>query len=308
MNSPCMVSIITPVFNQEKYIEETIESVLAQTYPYIEYIIVDDGSTDSTPKILGNYTGKIKIICQQNQGQSAALNNGWRLSTGTLLSYLSADDILKPNCVEEIVKVKNKSCVIYIDYDLIDANGELLKHNLCEDFNSKRLVEDLVCQPGVGAFFTREAYESAGGWDTNIRQIPDFDFWLRMHTKGDFFHLAKNLGQFRIHDQSGSVKAVAKQNSDEIIHVMSDFVTKNPEKYNNKKVLFNSYLFSSRSHFQSGRFIVGFARAFQAFKILPAGLLKISSLKFLFSGIIRKRIYQFILAIKNIISVRNNDQ
>lgn len=303
-----MVSIITPVFNQEKYIEETIESVLAQTYPYIEYIIVDDGSTDRTAEILSNYSGKIKILYQKNQGQSAALNNGWRLSTGTLLSYLSADDILKPNCVEEIVKVKNKSCVIYIDYDLIDAKGELLRHNLCEDFNSKRLVEDLICQPGVGAFFTRGAYENVGGWDANIRQIPDFEFWLRMHTKGNFFHLAKNLGQFRIHEQSGSVKAVERRNSDEIIHVMSDFVIKNPGKYNNKKVLFNSYLFSSRSHFQSGRFIVGFTRAFQAFKILPAGLLKISILKFLFSGIIRKRIYQFILTIKNIRSVHNNDK
>ena len=79
-----LVSIVTPTYNQAKYLTETIEKVLAQDYPNIEYIVLDDGSTDETPEILKKYSGKIRYERHANMGQARTLNKGWAMSSGTL--------------------------------------------------------------------------------------------------------------------------------------------------------------------------------------------------------------------------------
>lgn len=125
-----LVSIVTPAFNQAKYLVETIESVLAQDYPNIEYIVLNDGSTDNTEEILRRYEGFLKWETQKNMGQSKTLNKGWSISSGKYLGYLSSDDILYPNAVSELVEVLERLPEIgvsYCDFDIINEHGTHVK-------------------------------------------------------------------------------------------------------------------------------------------------------------------------------------
>src|SRR5207247_391526 len=95
-NTYPLVSIVTPAYNQAEYLAETIESVLAQDYPNLEYIVLDDGSTDHTREVLKKYDGKLRWESHKNMGQARTLNEGWRKANGVYIGYLSSDDILYP--------------------------------------------------------------------------------------------------------------------------------------------------------------------------------------------------------------------
>ena len=103
-----MVSIVIPVYNAEKYLRECIESALNQSYKDIEIIAIDDGSEDNSLKILESFNHKIKIISKKNGGTATALNKGIKEMTGEWFKWLSADDVLYPNAVEELIKEAKK--------------------------------------------------------------------------------------------------------------------------------------------------------------------------------------------------------
>lgn len=289
------VTIVTPVYNQVEYIEATIESVLTQTYGDVEYIIVDDGSTDGTKDVLKRYEKLCRVIYQENSGQSAALNRGWCMSLGDILGYISADDILKPDCIEKSVSVfRNSDTVVsYCDYDLIDASGNYIRDVKAEDFSVKRLVEDLVCQPGPGAFFTKKAYEEVGGWREDLKHIPDYEFWLRLSKLGDFVRVPESLAEFRVHELSGSVKSVTVSRSDEIVNEIGSYFDSESSKYDRKKALANAYAMSARSHFQSLRFLAGLKSMIKCFGLRPKYLASPSKYRFMLSGLIRRTYYRF---------------
>lgn len=113
MNKP-RVSIITPSYNQGEFIEETINSVISQTYENIEYLIIDGASTDSTLKVIAKYSSSIsKVISEKDAGQSDAINKGIRLATGDLITWLNSDDLLEPQAIEQAVST-------FIEYPEID--------------------------------------------------------------------------------------------------------------------------------------------------------------------------------------------
>jgi len=136
------VSIIIPVYNTEKYLQESIESALNQTYSNIEVIAVDDGSTDNSPAILKKYEGKIKIITKENGGAASAMNAGIKQATGEWIKRLDADDMLYPNAVEELIsetkKLEDKkNTILYSDYDVIDLKGNLIGKQIEVNYNEK---------------------------------------------------------------------------------------------------------------------------------------------------------------------------
>ena len=103
-----IVSVITPVFNQECYVESSVMSVLEQDYPYIEYIVIDDGSTDNSLSLLKQiarrYPDRLTVLSQPNRGQASTLNRGWHLASGKYLSYLSSDDLLDKSALMRLVE------------------------------------------------------------------------------------------------------------------------------------------------------------------------------------------------------------
>jgi glycosyltransferase involved in cell wall biosynthesis len=156
------VSIVIPTYNTERYILEALKSLEEQTYKNLEIIVVDDGSTDDTSKLLREHGGNCICYHQENAGQSAAMNFGWKQSTGTILGYLSADDRLHPDAIEKVVAsmLDNPTAVLaYPDFCIIDENSNYVRTITPPEYNEELLVADFQCLPGPGALFHREAWE-----------------------------------------------------------------------------------------------------------------------------------------------------
>nr|WP_305909921.1 glycosyltransferase [Methylomarinum sp. Ch1-1]MDP4522860.1 glycosyltransferase [Methylomarinum sp. Ch1-1] len=153
-----LVTIVTPTYNQAEYLAETIESILAQTYPNIEYIVINDGSTDHTEEVLNLYRERVTCITQENMGQSATLNKGWTIAKGKFIGYLSSDDILYPDaisCLVDALKEADlkKLGVFYGSFNIITQSGRIVKKIEPEKYSKSRLQIDLICQPGLRCHF-----------------------------------------------------------------------------------------------------------------------------------------------------------
>lgn len=287
-----LISIVTPVYNQGETLRETIESVLSQNYKNIEYIVVDDGSSDETPIILEDYKSKIRIIKQENQGQSIALNNGWRIASGDYLTYLSADDLLYPHAIQTIVdNLNDEAIVFYPDFDLIDVDSNVIRTTRTQEFNVEDLVCKLNCQPGLSTVFKADLIGKIGGWDKSYRFIPDFEFWARASQYGSFQRVDSVVGGFRIHENSGSVRSVSEKASDEIIRFVNAFDYCGFDDCKSF-ALSRAFLISARSHLQSGRFFLGLKRYLKIFGIAPIFAIKYSNIIFLLNGLFRRYYYR----------------
>ncbi|MEZ9424129.1 glycosyltransferase family 2 protein [Vibrio lentus] len=290
MNDYPLVSIITPTYNQAEYLPETIESVLLQDYPNIEYIVIDDGSTDNTISVLDKYKGKVRFISHENMGQANTLNKGWSIANGEYLAYLSSDDKLNKNAISELVAAAKEAgiiSVVYPDFNLIDDKSNIIRECKTENFDKERMTVDLVCQPGPGALFSRELFYRLSGWNSELRQTPDFDFWIRSVDLATFKRVPKNLAEYRIHESSASFSRMSIERADEIINVMSSYWSGE----RNNISLSNAYLLSTRQHAQAGRYVLSFKRLVKAFELHPKNIFIFSNWKMIFSGSVRRYVY-----------------
>jgi GT2 family glycosyltransferase len=200
------VSIILPVFNGERYIRESLESALSQDYDDLEVIVVDDGSTDSTPSILREYKGRIRCIRQPNQGAAAAFNAGIRLAQGSLIAWLSADDVHFPEKTRRQVALMVREpdvALVYADCVVIDSDGNFLHNSRSHCFPQRRLVRELLSE---GFFITsptmmvrRDALEAIGLLDESLLAYVDADMQLRLARAHRFAHIDEILGAYRMH-------------------------------------------------------------------------------------------------------------
>ena len=293
-----LVSLVMPTFNQAEYLAGAIESVLAQTYPHIEFIVLDDGSTDDTPAVLRRYEGRLRTARHDNLGQAGTLNKGWSMSHGDILGYLSSDDVLKPTAVAESVQaLRNEPDAIasYCDFELIDAYGRLVRPVTTQDFSARRLVEDLVCFPGPGAFFRRKAFEHCRGWNTSYRQVPDFDFWLRAQRLGHFVRIPISLAGYRIHEASASLGRIASARAEEIIDVVANYWRDNSTASSDARQIRASIamsnLLAARSHFSAGRVSQGVTRVLAAWRLAPTRISDALAWRILIGGLFRRPYY-----------------
>lgn len=178
------ISIVTPSFNQVDTIEETIRSVLLQDYPDLEYIIIDGGSTDGSVEIIKKYENKLTYwISEKDYGQSNAINKGWNIATGELVSWLNSDDCLKYGVLERVAD-------IYINQNmknvgLIYGKAEIIKDNFFYtigeqfdvDFCFRNLI-DTIPQPS--AFISRRILDEIGFLDEKLHYAMDLDLFFRL--------------------------------------------------------------------------------------------------------------------------------
>lgn len=195
-NQP-LVSIITPTYNQGQFIEATIKSVLAQTYPNIEYILIDALSTDQTEEIVESYRDQISLVIREaDKGQSDAIVKGFKLAKGELVGWINSDDLLYPDCVERMVAaaLAHPEAVLFVDsnIDIIDESGALIEQMNVPLISREHLLREnnRLIQPG--AFFRRDALARVDYLDVNLRFSMDLDLWLRLLTLGDFVDVAGN--------------------------------------------------------------------------------------------------------------------
>lgn len=199
-----LVSVITPTYNQADYLEQAIESVLNQDYPNIEYLVINDGSTDNTEKILQKYNGKIRWESQQNSRENPTINKALKMVNGEIIGKLSSDDFYYPTLVSEIVDAFNydKNIIVaYPDFDVIDEfNQKLYTYSMEYDFLDS--LRNHKCIPGVGAFYHRRLLDSIPGLDTSFVRVADVLFWWNAGLLGPFHHIPNTLGAFREHSGS----------------------------------------------------------------------------------------------------------
>jgi glycosyltransferase involved in cell wall biosynthesis len=241
-------SIITPVYNGEKWISKTIESVLetCANFSY-EYIIINDGSLDGTKEILSAYSKEVKIVNQENQGEAASVNNGLNLAQGKYVIVVSADDPMRSSDLLRLAKATldndtNIVCV-YPSWSVIDSSENILRNVDVEDYSEDALVGEFKCLVGPGGAFRRETALQIGGRRKHLRFTSDYDFWLRLSQEGPFQRIPGYLAYWREHESSTSIAHRGVEMANERILMMEEFLNSNPRisKENKKNAMSNAY-------------------------------------------------------------------
>jgi glycosyltransferase involved in cell wall biosynthesis len=211
-----LVTVVTPSYNQGRLIRATIESVLKQDYPRIEYLVIDGGSTDETVSILREYSDRLRWVSEPDHGQAHAINKGWRQARGSILAYLNSDDLYLPGAVTQAVAALDahpEAAAVYGEGYHVDEEGRILERYPTEPFNPDRLQETcFICQPTV--FLRRDVVERAGYLDEALRYCMDYDLWIRLARTGKILSLTPHyLASTRLHadaktlDQRGQAHA-----------------------------------------------------------------------------------------------------
>lgn len=179
-----LVTVVTPCYNSARFIEETIQSVLAQTYPHLEYIIMDGGSSDGTVEIAQRYADRLTLISEQDRGQTHAINKGWQRAQGQILAWLNADDLYYPDTVQTAVaalEAHPEVGWVYGSGTMLDADGQPMpfRHPV-QPWNYDGLLRDncYIVQPTV--FLRREVYTAAGDLNESLHYSMDYEYWLRI--------------------------------------------------------------------------------------------------------------------------------
>ena len=178
-----LVSIITPSFNQVSFIEETIQSVLSQDYPHIEYWIIDGGSQDGSLMIIKKYADRLAgWVSEPDDGQADAINKGFQRVTGDIIAWINSDDVYRPHAVVRAVAALGahpEVGLVYSDVDSIDEWGELFNRMRYGQWGLLDLMAfKILGQPSV--FFRRSVLEQAGFLDLSYHYLLDHHLWLRM--------------------------------------------------------------------------------------------------------------------------------
>lgn len=217
------VSIIIPAYNCADYINRTIDSIFAQTYPRtnLEVIIVNDGSTDETANILSNYEHEFTIIHTKNKGVSAARNEGLKYSTGEFIQFLDSDDILLPNKIEEQVNIlkENNADVAYgIWQKFVETDGDI-KITQTIDRKIKGDIEIALFSdywyPPASILYSRRIVEKVGGFKLWLEMVEDARFLLDAAIMGaKFFYVPKPTALYRI----GNENSLSQINELKFVH------------------------------------------------------------------------------------------
>jgi glycosyltransferase involved in cell wall biosynthesis len=196
-----LVTIVTPSYNQGRFIRQTIESVLSQDYRRVEYMVIDGKSSDGTVDILKDYNGRFFWVSEEDQGQAHAINKGWKLAKGDVFAWLNSDDIYLPGAISKAVDflIKNPDVgMVYGDAEHIREDGDLIDRYPTEPFSEDRLIETCcICQPAT--FIRRSVIEEIGFLDESLNFCVDYDLWIRISKKHALGYLRQNLAQSRLH-------------------------------------------------------------------------------------------------------------
>jgi GT2 family glycosyltransferase len=210
------VSIVTPSYNQEPYLEETIRSVLLQGYPNLEYIVVDGGSTDESLEIVRKYANWLAgWVSEPDRGQADAIMKGWRLATGGLFGYQNSDDTFLPGAIAEAALALHQSpdagCV-YGDVYFVDELSQVVGQWRAEDFDLREAVKAgaVFAAPAPGSLWRQSVMASLGGMDTSLDYCLDYDLWLRAGSITSLKRIPRFLATYRLHSASKTVAGAAR--------------------------------------------------------------------------------------------------
>jgi len=273
-----LLTIITPVYNAERYLEEVILSVLSQGVEDLRYIIVDDGSTDNSSVIARDYANKfsniIEVVSQPNSGEAEAVNVAFKLTESKFVMVVNADDPLLAGHCQVLIEVLQRNPQVvaaYPDWTMINKFGEKIKDIKTLEFSRRALIADLVCIPGPGTMFVRDAVKVSEIRDARFKYVTDYVFWLNLSSSGDFMRVPKVLATWRQHELGATATGgafmtdellkIAELHLDELTH------TKNPEKW--KKSARSKAHYYAAVDALSGKRVNGLYLIFKSFVLKP---------------------------------------
>jgi len=204
-----LVSIVTPSYNQGRFLEASILSVLAQDYPNIEYIIVDGGSKDESVEIIRQYESRLAWwVSEKDKGHADALNKGFSHARGEILAWLNSDDIYYPTAVSEAVAFLNQhpdTGMVYGDALLIDDSGKIIGKFASKQTSYRAMLRGSVHIPQATTFYRTRLWQQVGPLDLSLFYAFDYDFWVKLAKVSQVRYLPRLWAQFRIHDLGKSV-------------------------------------------------------------------------------------------------------
>jgi len=202
-----VVSIVTPSYNMGRFLEETIESVLCQNYPHVEYIVMDGGSTDGSLEILRKYKHRLRYESQPDRGQADAINRGFQMSRGSIFAFLNADDTYLPDAVSTAVRHMTENAgagVVYGEGYHVAEGGQVIGRYPVEPFAAERLRSRCcICQPA--SFMRRDVFESVGMLNPEFHLALDYDLWIRISKRYPMLKINEYLATSRIHRENKTV-------------------------------------------------------------------------------------------------------
>ena len=209
--TPLPVSIIIPCYNYARFLGAALDSVLAQTYPFMEVIVIDDGSPDNTGEVAACYGDRIRYIHQENQGLSASRNNGIQLASHDFIALLDADDEWEPTFLEALMEKMlslpdSFGLVACLDYK-IGADGEPILDRRRDSLTGEVTSRDLLLKnrffPGA-VVVRKELFAQVGGFDPALRSSEDRDMWIRLSSVCRLWIIPDKLIRVRKHGNNMS--------------------------------------------------------------------------------------------------------
>lgn len=206
------ISIVTPSYNQAEFLERTILSVLNQNYPYLEYIIIDGGSTDGSVELIKKYEDHLSYwVSEPDGGQTEAINKGLSRITGDVWAYICSDDSYRDNVFAKVIEVfnQNPDCgVVYGGCNFVDEFDRVTRVKFPGVLSRKKLIRgNYLYQPSM--FLRRRILNDYGVFSDELDYGMDYEYWLRLSEDNvDFYYLEEILSDYRLHSDSKSMDKV----------------------------------------------------------------------------------------------------
>jgi len=301
-----LVSIVTPSYNQAPFLEQTIQSVLEQDYPHIEYIVVDGGSTDNSVEVIRKYADRLAYwISEKDSGQAEAINKGFARANGEIVAWLNSDDYYMFNTISVAVRCfEQNPDVVMIYGDMLAVNGDGQTINILK--YQQLSLQDLLCfqiigQPSV--FFRRSALEKVGRLDPTFHFMLDHHLWIRLAQEGRILHIPQVWSAARYHPQAKN-RARAAEFGREAFRVL-DWAKKQPGLAESvskvkRRALASAHRYDSRYLLDGGQAASALGAWFRALFIHPptalgrlnifvSAILKLTGLSRMREAILRRR-------------------
>lgn len=208
-----LVSIVTPSYNQAKYLEKTITSVIDQDYPSLEYLVVDGKSTDGSQAIIKKFEKHIDWwVSEADTGQAEAINKGLSRAKGKIVAWLNSDDYYLPGAISKVVAAFTENpqvAFVYGDVMALNAAGDAINHMRYRPMTLADLMKfNIIGQSSV--FINRSLLEQTGFLDLSYQYLLDHHLWLRLAKKAAIFYLPELLSAAHFHPQSKNVARAAE--------------------------------------------------------------------------------------------------
>ena len=204
-----LISIVTPSYNQSRYLEQTIQSVLAQGYPNIEYMVVDGGSTDDTLNVIRKYESRLAWwVSERDQGQTDAINKGFGRARGDILAWINSDDTYEPGALAAAacyLQDHPEVGMVYADCNYIDESGNVVGKFKAAQTDHRLLRRGYTHIPQQTMFLRADLWKQVGPLDPSFYFAMDYDLWIRISARAEIKYVPQVWANFRLHTSGKTI-------------------------------------------------------------------------------------------------------